>query len=80
MSENRKEKHRLNSFINVDTYKSLNDFIKNNKVITNKLSKGTIITIDLNLLFKTIEHRCISQLMIGYLQNQNTTADVTLTD
>lgn len=74
---NIKEKHRLNTFINMDTYDSLNDFIKNNEVITSKLSKGTVITIALNLLFKTTEHTDISQLMMEYLQDHNTPADVT---
>lgn len=74
---NIKEKHRLNTFINMDTYDSLNDFIKNNEVITSKLSKGTVITIALNILFKTAEHTDISQLMMEYLQDHNTPADVT---
>lgn len=74
---NIKEKHRLNTFINMDTYNSLNDFIKNNEVITSKLSKGTVITIALNILFKTAEHTDISQLMMEYLQDHNTPADVT---
>ena len=74
---NIKEKHRLNTFINMDTYNALNDFIKNNEVITSKLSKGTVITIALNILFKTAEHTDISQLMMEYLQDHNTPADVT---
>lgn len=74
---NIKQKHRLNTFINMDTYDSLNDFIKNNEVITSKLSKGTVITIALNILFKTAEHTDISQLMMEYLQDHNTPADVT---
>ena len=74
---NIKQKHRLNTFINMDTYNALNDFIKNNEVITSKLSKGTVITIALNILFKTAEHTDISQLMMEYLQDHNTPADVT---
>ena len=74
---NKKEKHRLNTNINMDTYDELNDFIKNNEVITSKLNKGTVITIALNLLYKTTEHTDISQLMMEYLQDHNTPADVT---
>ncbi len=75
---NKKEKHRLNTNINMDTYDELNDFIKNNEVITSKLNKGTVITIALNLLYKTTEHTDISQLMMEYLQDHNNTpADVT---
>ena len=74
---NIKEKHRLNTNINMDTYGQLNDFIKNNEVITSKLSKGTVITIALNLLFKTTEHTDISQLMMEYLQDHNTPAEMT---
>ena len=61
----------------MDTYDELNDFIKNNEVITSKLNKGTVITIALNLLYKTTEHTDISQLMMEYLQDHNTPADVT---
>ena len=67
---NKKEKHRLNTNINMDTYNELNNFIKNNEVITSKLNKGTAITIALNLLYKTTEHTDISQLMMEYLQDQ----------
>ena len=74
---NTKKKHRLNTNINMDTYDELNDFIKNNEVITSKLNKGTVITIALNLLYKTTEHTDISQLMMEYLQDHNTPADVT---
>lgn len=68
---NIKEKHRLNTNINIDTYEKLNEFIKNNEVITSKLNKGTVITIALNLLYKTTEHTDISQLMMEYLQDNN---------
>ena len=70
------KKHRLNTFINMDTYDELNSFIKNNEVITSKLNKGTVITIALNLLYKTTEHTDISQLMMEYLQDHNTPAEV----
>jgi len=73
----KQKKHRLNTNINMDTYDELNDFIKNNEVITSKLNKGTVITIALNLLYKTTEHTDISQLMMEYLQDHNNPADVT---
>lgn len=73
----KQKKHRLNTNINMDTYDELNDFIKNNEVITSKLNKGTVITIALNLLYKTTEHTDISQLMMEYLQDHNKPADVT---
>ena len=75
MENNIKTKHRLNTNINIDTYNELDEFIKNNEVITSKLSKGTIITIALNLLFKTAEHRDLSQLMMEYLQDHNAADD-----
>ena len=74
---NIKAKHRLNTYINMDTYEQLNNFIKNNEVITSRLSKGTVITIALNLLFKTAEQTDISQLMMEYLQDHNDQAEVT---
>lgn len=74
---NTKKKHRLNTNINMDTYDELNDFIKNNEVITSKLNKGTVITIALNLLYKTTEHTDISQLMMEYLQDHKIPAEVT---
>lgn len=75
---NKQEKHRLNTNINMDTYNELNDFIKNNEVITSKLNKGTVITLALNLLYKTTEHTDISQLMMEYLQDHNTASKITV--
>lgn len=72
---NKLKKHKLNTYINMNTYNQLNDFIKNNKIITSKLNKRTVITLSLNLLYKTIEHTDISQLMMEYLQDHNTPAD-----
>lgn len=66
---NIKEKHRLGVHLNTDTYNELNDFIRNNELVTSKLSKGTVITLALNMLFKTAEHRDISDLMMEYLQD-----------
>lgn len=68
---NIKEKHRLGVYVNTDTYNELTDFIRNNELVTSKLSKGTVITLALNMLFKTAEHRDISDLMMEYLQDQN---------
>ena len=74
---NLKEKKRLGVHLNTDTYNELNDFIRNNEVATRKLSKGTVITLALNMFFKTAEHTDISQLMMEYLQDSNVTPDVT---
>jgi hypothetical protein len=70
---NIQEKHRLGVHLNTDTYNELNDFIRNNELVTSKLSKGTVITIALNMLFKTAEHRDISDLMMEYLQDHTVT-------
>lgn len=70
-----KETHRLGVWIQTDTYNELETFIKNNKVVTSKLNKGTVITLALNLLYKTVEHTDISQLMVEYLQDPYTVDD-----
>lgn len=72
---NIKEKHRLGVHLNTDTYNELSDFIRNNELVTSKLSKGTVITLALNMLFKTAEHRDISDLMMEYLQDHNVPAE-----
>lgn len=74
---NIQKKHRLNTWVNMDTYNSLDEFIRDNEVLTTKLNKGTVITLALNLLYKTVEHTDISQLMMEYLQDHSTpdTAD-----
>lgn len=71
MSNNQK-KHRLNTWVHMDTYNSLDDFIRDNEILTTKLNKGTVITLALNLLYKTVEHTDISQLMVEYLQDHST--------
>lgn len=72
---NIQEKHRLGVYVNTDTYNELTDFIRNNELVTSKLSKGTVITLALNMLFKTAEHRDISDLMMEYLQDHNVPAE-----
>ena len=77
---NIKENLRLGVHLNTDTYNELSDFIRNNELVTSKLSKGTVITLALNMLFKTAEHRDISDLMMEYLQDHNVPAeDITVT-
>ena len=73
--EKSKETHRLGVWIQTDTYNELETFIRNNKVVTSKLNKGTVITLALNLLYKTVEHTDISQLMVEYLQDPYTVDD-----
>ena len=59
--------NRLNIGVNTETYKKLNEFIQNHKLITTPLTKGTVVTIALNLLYETIKEKDIETLMTEYL-------------
>ena len=62
---------RLNINIQDSTYDELHTFIKNNALITTKLSKGTVVTIALELLYSECKKTGINELTNQYLNSSN---------
>lgn len=62
---------RLNVHIHENTYKQLDEFINENRLITTKLSKGTIVTVALNILYETIKEKDIDTVINEYLNRES---------
>lgn len=51
---NRQNKKRFSALINESTYNRVNEFVRNNELITGKLVPGSILEIGLQLFFKEV--------------------------
>lgn len=60
-------KRRLNAFIQSETYNKVTDFVKENELITTRLTPGTVVEIGLNLFFKELETRPLEDIAVEYL-------------
>lgn len=61
------DKKRFSALIHKDTYNNVSDFVKNNELITTRLTPGTVLEIGLNLFFKELEKRPLEDIAIEYL-------------
>jgi len=64
---NRTNKKRFSALIHESTYNKVNEFVKNNELITAKLVPGAILEIGLNLFFKEVEKRPLEDIAVEYL-------------
>ena len=64
---NRQNKKRFGALINESTYNRVNEFVRNNELITGKLVHGNILEIGLQLFFKEVEKRPFEELAVEYL-------------
>lgn len=64
---NRQNKKRFSALINESTYNRVNEFVRNNELITGKLVPGSILEIGLQLFFKEVEKRPFEELTVEYL-------------
>lgn len=69
-------KKRFSAFINENTYNNVKTFVKENELITTKLTPGTVLEIGLNLFFKELEKRPLEDIAVEYLTNGNTPGGV----
>ena len=60
-------KKRFSAFINENTYNNVKTFVKENELITTKLTPGTVLEIGLNLFFKELEKRPFEDITVEYL-------------
>ena len=64
---NRTNKKRFNAFINESTYNKVDEFVKNNELITGRLVPGTVLEISLELFFKELQKRPLEDIAAEYL-------------
>lgn len=64
-------KKRFSALIHKNTYDKVSEFVKNNELITTKLTPGTVLEIGLNLFFKELQSRQLEDIAVEYLTNDN---------
>lgn len=62
-----KNKKRFSALIHENTYNKVSEFVKENELITTKLTPGTILEMGLNLFFKELENRSLEEIAVEYL-------------
>ena len=60
-------KKRFNALIHENTYNKVSEFVKENELITTRITPGTILEISLNLFFSEVEKRPLEEIAVEYL-------------
>ena len=63
----RQDKKRFSALIHPATYDKVDEFVKENELITSKLAPGSILEIGLNMFFKEVEKRPLEEIAVEYL-------------
>ena len=74
MRKRDKKKKRFSAFIYESTYNNVNDFVKNNELITTRLTPGSVLEMGLNLFFKELEKRPLEDIAVEYLTKSDADA------
>ena len=69
--KNRSKKKRFSALIHESTYDKVNDFVKNNELITARLVPGAVLEMGLNLFFKEVSQRPLEEIAAEYLTDGN---------
>ena len=67
----RTNKKRFSALIHEETYNKVNEFVKENELITARLVPGAVLEMGLNLFFNEVEKRPLEEIAIEYLINTN---------
>ena len=74
--DNRQTKKRFSALIHKNTYNKVDNFVKENELITTRLAPGTVLEMALNLFFKEVERRPLEEIAVEYLNNYNSAGGV----
>ena len=64
---NRSKKKRFSALINAETYDKVNEFVKNNELITARLVPGTVLEIGINMFLAEVSRRPLEDIAVEYL-------------
>ena len=67
MTKINNNKKRFSAFIHAETYNKVAEFVKENELITSRLTPGTVLEMGLNLFFKELELKPLEEIAIEYL-------------
>ena len=71
MKKYNENKKRFSAFIHSETYDQVKTFVKENELITTRLTPGSVLEMGLNLFFKELEKRPLEDIAVEYLTNGN---------
>lgn len=60
-------KKRFSALIHESTHTKVKEFVRNNELITTKLTPGSVLEMGLNLFFKELESRELEDIAVEYL-------------
>ena len=63
----RSNKKRFSALIHEGTYNKVNEFVRENELITARLVPGAVLEMGLNLFFKEVEKRPLEDIAAEYL-------------
>lgn len=63
----RTNKRRFSALIHESTYNRVDEFVKNNELITARLVPGAVLEMGLNLFFKEVSRRPLEEIAVEYL-------------
>lgn len=67
----RTNKKRFSALIHESTYNKVNEFVKENELITARLVPGAILEMGLNLFFDEVEKKSLEDIAAEYLTKDN---------
>ena len=67
MTTRSQNKKRFSALIHENTYNKVSDFVKENELITTKLTPGSVLEMGLELFFKELESRPLEAIAVEYL-------------
>jgi len=68
--ERSKNKRRFSALIHEQTYNKVSEFVKENELITTRLTPGSILEMGINLFFKELETKPLEDIAIEYLTKE----------
>ena len=67
----RTNKKRFSALIHESTYNKVNEFVKENELITARLVPGAILEMGLNLFFEEVKKKSLEDIAAEYLTKDN---------
>ena len=68
-------KKRFSALIHENTYNKVSEFVKENELITTKLTPGSILEMSINIFFKELETRKLEDIAVEYLTHYHGSGD-----
>ena len=60
-------KKRFSALIHEKTYNKVSEFVKENELITTKLTPGSVLEMSIQLFFRELENRPLEDIAVEYL-------------